>query len=198
MCGGTSGCSNSKQSITQRSGCRSSRIAPVAALSAFFAASKNSSWVIWRYSLGSWTTVVASAAAVVAFGRLAIREPGFLPPGNFSPSAFILSAHLRRPAIIAATTRALPSWVFGPVDMPPWNLQRVFPGASQCAAFLRHSTSRIGYRVDRKGHVRRSRSVLARARSLLARGIEAVRRSHRPLLPKLTARHWGTVISSRM
>ena len=94
-------------------------------------------------------------------GSLAIREPGFLPPGNFSPSAFILSTHLRRPAIIAATTRALPSWVFGPVDMPPWNLQRLFPGASQCAAFLRHSTSRIGYRADRKAHVRRSRSVLA-------------------------------------
>ena len=33
--------------------------------------------------------------------------------------------------------------------------------------------------------------MLARARLLLARGIEAVRRSHRPLLPKLTARSLG-------
>ena len=71
--------------LLNRSGCRSSRIAPVAAVSAFFAASKNSSWVIWRYSLGSPTTVVASAAAVVAFGSLAIREPGFPRRGILVP-----------------------------------------------------------------------------------------------------------------
>jgi hypothetical protein len=64
-------------------------------------------------------------------GSLAIREPGFLPPGNFSPSAFILSTHLRRPAIIAATTRALPSWVFG-----RWTCRR-----GTCSAFFQEPRS---------------------------------------------------------
>jgi hypothetical protein len=57
--------------------------------------------------------------------------PAFLPPGNFLPSAFICPTHRRRPSTIAATARAFPSDVRGPVERPPWKRQRVLPGTGQ-------------------------------------------------------------------
>src|SRR6516165_6241828 len=48
-----------------------------------------------------------------------VRPPVRLrPPGNFLPSVRRRSTHLRRPSAIEATTRALPSCDFGPVDAP--------------------------------------------------------------------------------
>jgi hypothetical protein len=51
-------------------------------------------------------------------GFLAIREPGFRPPGIFLPSAFSFSTQRRLPSAIAATTRALPS---GVLALAPWD-----------------------------------------------------------------------------
>ena len=73
------------------------------------------------------------------FPPLTTFEPSLRPPGNLRPSVFILSTQRRRPATMAATTRALPSGVFGPVDMPPWNLHRVLPRTAQLRQIVRSS-----------------------------------------------------------
>jgi hypothetical protein len=52
--------------------------------------------------------------------------PPLRPALNRRPLARRRSTHLRRPSSIAATTRALPSGDFGPVEAPPCTRQRPF------------------------------------------------------------------------
>ena len=77
----------------------------------------------------AFSAVLSSRAARGSGDRTRPRTPGLRPPGIFSisPRAFascIRSSQRRRPSTRAATERAVPSLVFGPLERPPWSAQR--------------------------------------------------------------------------
>ena len=68
----------------------------------------------------------ASARARSRIASVTHASPPLRPAVNRRASARRRSTHLRRPSTIAATTRALPSGVLGPVEAPPCTRQRPF------------------------------------------------------------------------
>ena len=67
------------------------------------------------------------ASQLLALFPAKFRPPFFRPQGIGLPSDFNFASHRSRPAVIAATVRAMPSGVVGPVERPPWKRQRLEP-----------------------------------------------------------------------